>query len=253
MEKENLPKEQVFKGEVNGVEVCGKTYKEFTLNYLAELVNQYKNLPDKKRIKAYVDYFVKNLNYDKKHRDNILAHNHKETHESNEKELFTLLHDGHGVCRQFSQALTLISVLDKKITNSNYFKAAYASCTISQKGQKMGHAINLCNVGDEVLVIDISSMIHARDKNYALDSGSFGFVPVEEYIANLKQIDTKILSAVPRSGERYLACYIIKLDPDLMYSILNLTTDELNDPKNSELNRLVVYKYNLPNPNIVSI
>ncbi len=245
MDKKNTQKEEVFKGKVNDVEVSGKTYKEFTINYLTELVNQYKNLPDKERVKAYLDYFLANFNYDKVHREDILSQKQTETFEGNEKELFTLLHDGKGVCQQFAQAIALLSVIDQNITKSGYFRASYANCRIF-KGRKMGHAINLCSIGNDTVIIDVSSMIHARDKDYKLDKYCFGLVSVEDYMQNLKQEDCEIIPIAEDLNETYLACFSRKLDVNLMYDILNLTTDELNDEKNAELNRLIIYRYDLP-------
>ena len=159
---------------VNGVKVNGKTYSEFTINYLTELVNQNKNLDFTDRLYAYIDYFVKNFSYDNDLRDRVLSRMIDETTEIKEESLFNLLHDGRGVCDQLAQAFSMLGSIDSELWQHGIV-IEYSTCNISVKGKKMGHAVNHIVVGGNRFVVDLSTMIHCKQKDYQADEELFKY------------------------------------------------------------------------------
>ena len=154
---ENKKEETVYYGLVGRVRVEGKSYKEFTLNYLKELVNQYKNIDLKDRLKAYIQYFVDNFKYDKHERDRVIREyttGSTETTDKNIEALFNFFYMGSGVCQQFSQALALIGNIDKDFIQNNIY-VHYAECEII-KDIEAGHAVNIVNNNGQISIADIS-------------------------------------------------------------------------------------------------
>lgn len=176
--------EIIYSGSVNNIKVEGKTYKEFTLNYLKALVETYKDLPDTKRLKAYIEYFVDNFSYDKQMYDDKHNTNHKKdpTKEDKERELFELFCKNKGVCEQFSVGFALLCKLDEKI--NDFFQLYVAECSIRRNETVDAHALNILNSQNGLLLIDISAMIHCKEKDNVGKIWDYGVVTIEKYLEN---------------------------------------------------------------------
>lgn len=211
---------------VNGVNVEGKTYTEFTINYLTELVNQNKNLDFTDRLYAYIDYFVKNFSYDNDLRDRVLSRMIDETTEIKEESLLNLLHDGRGVCDQLAQAFSMLGSIDSELWQHGIV-IEYSTCNISVKGKKMGHAVNHIVVGGNRFVVDLSTIIHCRQKDYQADEELFKLVGLDEYRENMESIGIDILPLGEEIEEQF-ANFKLHIDPKEYYKRLNTPTDEIN-------------------------
>lgn len=223
--------EQIFEGKVGNLCVEGITHKDFTLNYLKGLVIQKKDLPDKERLRAYIDHFVEIGKYDKDRRERIVFNKkeHVETLEGSMQELFEYLYTGIGVCQQFSQAMALVGALDESL------KIYYCGCRIEAKGIPMGHAINVAVLGEKAFVVDVSALIHVKEGDYKTEAGNFAFVTLEDYIENLKKEDIKLVSAnadnKERKNDQYLVAFkhLKKEDVDAYHYLINLPADDVNE------------------------
>lgn len=224
-------------GLLNKVSIKGNDHTEYTINYLKELVNQYKNIKNLNiRLKAYIQFFVNNFSYNKYERDRIITEyktGSTETTETNIASLFRLVFEGTGVCQQFSQALALTTMIDEDFNKNNIY-IHYATCEISLKGKEMGHAINLVNDNGKVFYVDISSMIHAKEGDYNQDIWSFGMLSLEDYLENINKEEMDIVPINKNSNEIYMVKYKILTDINAYHLALNLDNNALLE-NNSEL------------------
>jgi len=217
-----IDKEQKYKCLVGKTNVEGKTHKEFTLNYLKALVEEYKELPPKQRFKAYIEYFVDNFSYDKETRDVKLKDiDTTPTKQKNEEELFNLFYSKKGVCQQFSQGIALLYYLDIDLYDViNVYESDF---TIRLNNKEMGHATNLVSLDNKVYILDISSMIHCKEKDYAGDIWDYGMVLIEDYIEKQKQNKCEIIPNTKDRKKTKLICYKNDYDTvDEYYDALNL-------------------------------
>lgn len=219
---------------VNGVKVQGKTNKELTINYLTELVNQNKSLSNTERLLNYIEYFCDNFSYNKQHREDVLSGRVEDSFQQNEKDLSKLFTSGHGVCQQLSQGLSLLSVIDRSITGDGIlipYTNLRVSAVVNEDGKevvkKMGHAINVFQLKDMTAVIDISSMLHAKEGDFNQDKYNFGMVLLPNYIKNLKKEKEEIIPIADSEENTYMANYTINLDVDTYYNMLNLTPEDM--------------------------
>jgi len=187
-----MNKENTYSRIVDKIEVVGKSHKEFTLNYLREIAKKYKDLPVTKRMKSYIEYFVNNFSYDKSMRDNKLnkANKKSTTKQGKEKELFDLFYSNKGVCEQFSVGFSLLCKLDKDLSKS--FNVYLVNCSI-ETDREMAHALNILTNNDGIFMLDISSMIHCKEKDAVGSIWDYGFVSIEKYIENQKRNNFKII------------------------------------------------------------
>lgn len=221
--------DQKFSGytaEVNGTKITGKTYSKFTMNYLTELVNQNNNLDFSDRLYAYIDYFMNNFSYDNDLRDRILSRMIEETSEIREESLFRLLHDGRGVCDQLAQAFSLIGSIDSEFWQHGIV-IEYSTCNIAVKGRKIGHAINHIVIGKNRYVLDLSSMIHCRQKDYQAREEDFKLVSFAEYQKNMDNINIDILNLGDDTDQQF-ANFKLHIDPNEYYKRLNTPADEIS-------------------------
>jgi len=235
---DKISDKNLYSKTINDITVTGATYQEFVINYLTSLVEQYKDLDKEARLVKYIEHFLHNFKYNKTMREDILAKNEHETFETNEQRLFNLLYKGEGVCMQFSQALSLLSLIDWNITKDAILINLVTN-RINVNGKKMGHAINIIN---SRLVIDISSMLHSQDGDYNQESYSFGLVNLEEYIDNIAKENIKIIPTADTESETYMAGYKLLAYIDKYYKFINLPTDELMSKHFDKL-----YRLDLPN------
>lgn len=191
---ENQKEEKIYSGSVKNIKVEGKTYKEFTLNYLKAIIETYKDLPDTKRLKAYIEYFVDNFSYDKKMYNEKHDKNNKKdpTKEDKERELFELFYKNKGVCEQFSTGFALLCKLDEEI--NDFFQLYVAECLIRRNKTIDGHALNILNSQNGLLLIDISAMIHCKEKDNVGTIWDYGVVTIDNYIKNQKRNNIKFIS-----------------------------------------------------------
>ena len=167
---------------------------------------------------AYVDYFVKNFSYDKDLRDRVIETNGSASVEQSENDLYTLIHDGKGVCQQLSQALSLVSQIDFSYTK-NAMVLYYVATDININGQELAHAFNVLNVGNSnALVIDISSMIHAKDGDYRQDKKDFFLQGGDTYCQNMEREGVEIKTH--RENGNIIA-YPFLIDTNEHYKLLN--------------------------------
>ncbi len=231
-------------GKVGTINVEGKTYKEFTLNYLKAVIETHKELPMQKRLRAYILFFVNKFSYDKSMRDKIL--NRKDeiiTKELKEERLFNLCNSNKGVCEQLSQAFALLTFMDKELSKEiNVYECDF---TISVKGKEMAHATNLVVMENKVYLLDISSMIHCKEKDYSGDIWDYGMVLLENYIENQKQNDFQIVPNTLDKKGTYLLCYKNNLTEDIegYYDILTLTADTINNDFKRYIIRIDISSY----------
>lgn len=222
--------ETVYYGLVGRVRVEGKTYKEFTLNYLKAVKDMYQDLPDHQRLKAYIEYFVNNFSYDKTMRDEKLKDQEGiTTKENKEKELFELFSTGKGVCEQFSVGLSLLCKMDEEI--NRLYGLYYSNCTIESKGEEMHHAFNLlASNPKDIFIIDISAMIHCKEKDNVGDIWDYGVVSISKYNENQKRNDFKL---VPNGDDGSINLLIYRRDTtnnvEEYYELLTQTAEVLND------------------------
>jgi len=219
----------VYSVQVGQIKVEGKTYKEFTLNYLSAIKEIYKELPDVQRLKAYIEYFVDNFSYDKSMRDNKLNKKNKNdpTKDDKERELFELFYTGKGVCEQFSVGFALLCQLDEDLDKS--FDVYLADCKI-KTDKIMAHALNLLNSSNGIMLIDISAMIHCKEKDNVGDIWDYGVVTIEKYIENQKRNDFEIIPN-GSNGKTYLLTYKNNSTKDIKeyYDVLTETAEKLNN------------------------
>ena len=243
---ENKKEEIIYYGLVGRVRVQGRSYEEFTLNYLKELVNQNKKIESlKDRLKSYIQYFVDNFSYDKKERDRVLKEyetGSTETTDKNIETLFNLLYNGSGVCQQFSQALALTTMIDEDFVKNDIY-VYYATCQISVNDKELGHAINLVsNDRGTTQFVDISSMIHSKEGDFKQDVWSFGMVSQDDYLNNINKENMNIVPIDKESKEVYMVKFKILKDLNAYHLALNLDNNALlaND---SELLKGLATKY----------
>ena len=210
--------EEYYFGLVGRRKVEGATKKEFIINYLTAVYEQNKDLDNVGRMQVYVDYFVDNFSYDKDLRNRVIADSGVETFEKTEHNLFNLLYEGKGVCQQLSQALSLLSQIDYMKTK-DALPLYYVATDIKLDGQDLAHAFNVIRKGNKVwYVIDISSMIHAKQGDYTQEKGAFYLRESREYCENMKKEGVEILTLI-RQG---LVCAFPFLqDTDEYYRIIN--------------------------------
>ena len=214
-----------FKGKVNNQEIRGNTYKEFVINYLTELSNQYINLDISDRLNAYINYFVNNFHYDSSLRDQILSHSFNETRENREQSLFELFYNGKGVCDQLAQAFSLLGTIDP-IWKKNII-VEYATCNLMINGKKISHAVNHIVVGKQRFILDLSTMIHCKqkDKGYKANSNDFKLISMEQYVNSLSSIG---IDLIPFESDIYFANLYLHIEPDEYFKRLTTPTDEIN-------------------------
>ncbi len=223
---EDNSKEKFYTGNVNDRQVKGKTYKEFIINYLTELASQYKELDVLDRLDAYIGYFIKNFSYDKDLRDKILTTEFVETRENREKSLFELLHDKKGVCDQLAQAFSLLGCIDETWKNGVIIE--YSACKLLVKGKEISHATNHLVVGNQKFALDLSTMIHCKQKDdgHYANLEDFRLVSLEEYEKNLSYLGIEILPL-----EKDNICFAnlyLHINPDEYFTRLTTPTDEIN-------------------------
>jgi len=208
--------ETIYFGLVGRIRVEGKTYKEFTLNYLQAIKETYKDLPDDKRLQAYIEYFVNNFSYDKEERDKRRKNNQEpETKEFKEKKLFELFYTNKGVCEQFSVGLSLLCKMDEEI--NKYYKVYYANCKIESKLGEDNHGLNLlAKNAKDILIIDLSAMIHCKEKDNVGEIWDYGVVSIENYNQNQKRNNFKL---IPNADDGSINLLIYRRD----------TTDNVED------------------------
>ena len=205
------------------------TNEEYVLNYLSDLVDKNKTLPPKQRLENYIKHFVDIGRYDKQRRDAIVGGSVEESLDLSEKELREFLQTGDGVCQQFAQALSLIGVIDGDM---NIF---YSACNLLNKeGKKIGHALNVVIMDGNAFVVDLSSLIHCKEKDYKSSPQNFYNVKLEEYIENLKKEGVELISFnKDEKGEydHYLATLKLlgKENLDAYYLLINLPASEINE------------------------
>ena len=226
---DKIKEEKLYSAKVGTVKVEGKTHKEFTLNYLRAIKETLKELTVVHRLKAYIEYFVNNFSYDKLMREIKLNKKNKldPTKEDKERELFELFYFGKGVCEQFSVVFALLCQLDEDIPKS--FDVYLADCMINTD-KKMDHSLNLLNSTNGLMLIDISAMIHCKEKDNVGDIWDYGVVSIEDYIENQKRNNFEI---VPNGndGGRYLLTYKNNTTNDISeyYDILTQPAQILNN------------------------
>ena len=237
-------KQEKLTGQIGRVVVEGKDYEDFNINYLHELVNQHQYITDiNDRLKAYIQYFVDNFNYNKEEFKRITGEystGSTETTDKNIENLFRFLKNRSGVCQQFSQALALIGVLDKQFLENNIY-INYTTCEVF-KDIEMGHAINLINKDGKYYFVDMSSMVHTRDGEYKGSVWDFGMVSEEQYIESINANNMDIISINKESDEHYLFKYNIYRDHKMYHLVLNLSNDELK-ADNFKLSNIVAKPY----------
>ncbi len=224
---ENKKEETVYYGLVGRLRVEGKTYKEFTLNYLKAIIETYKELPNTQRLKAYIQYFVDNFSYDKKRFEQWANSKGEVIAGDKEKNLFNLCYLKKGTCEQFSQAFALLTFMDKKLSQEF---AIYESDFNILRDIEMAHATNLILINDKVYIVDISSMIHCKEKDYAGKVWDYGLVVIDNYIENLKQNDIKIIPNTEDGKRTVLLCYKNNLTDNVeeYFDILTLPAETIN-------------------------
>lgn len=230
---ENKKEEKIYYGLVDRIKVEGKTYKDFTLNYLNAIIETYKDLPTPERVKAYIEYFVNNFSYDKEERDKRLKNNQEpETKEFKEKELFELFYTNKGVCEQFSVGFALLCRMDEDIKRD--FDIFVADCKI-ETFQEMNHALNIFNTTDSFMLLDLSAMIHCKEKDNVGKIWDYGPVSVEKYIENQKRNDFKIIPN-GTDGGTYLLVYRNNSMNNIggYYDLLTQPADVLNTDLRNE-------------------
>lgn len=211
-----------LKAEINGKIIKGHNYKELVVNCLQEIYNLYKHLPVEERIKSYINFFVDNYSYSKNLRNNVLYTNRVESKENYEKELAELFINGTAVCHQFAQALSLLSCFDSEFV----IQYCYCKAFVEKENVEVGHVCNAVLLNGKIRIVDVSSMIHARDKEYKQDKSAFYMIDLRDFIKNLGNEDIKFLSK-SEDGERYiLGAISYRKNFDENYSILNLTREE---------------------------
>lgn len=211
-----------LKAEINGRAIIGNTYKELVFNCLQEVYNLYKHLPVEERSKRYINFFVDNYSYSKKLRDNVLYTKRVESKENYEKELAELFINGTAVCHQFAQALSLLSCFDSEII----IQYCYCKAFVEKENVEVGHVCNAILLNGKARIVDVSSMIHARDKEYKQDKSAFYMLELDEFIKALANEGIRYLSK-SEDGERFiLGAISYRKNFDDNYSILNLTREE---------------------------
>lgn len=212
---------KILEANINGKTIIGKTNKELVYNCLKELYNQCKEMPPEERLKAYVNYFVDIFSYDWNLADETLKGNRKETSSLNEEELANLFINNAGVCNQFAKALSLLSCFDKDI------QINYCYCNVLTKDKvDAGHAINTCIINNKPSIVDISSMIHSKEKFYKQNKSAFGFIDFDTYINNLKKENILYKDIVYDNYILGTIRYFKEFENN--YLILSFTADEIN-------------------------
>lgn len=230
---EDKKEETTYFGLVDKIRVEGKTYKEFTINYLKALIETYKDLPTPERVKAYIEYFINNFSYDKEERDKRLKNSQTpETKEFKEKKLFELFSTNKGVCEQFSVGFALLSRMDEDIKRD--FNIFVADCKI-ETFQEMAHALNIFKTTDGFMFLDLSAMIHCKEKDNVGEIWDYGPVPIEKYIENQKRNDFKIIPN-GSDGGTYLLVYRNNSTKDISeyYDLLTQPAGVLNTDLRNE-------------------
>lgn len=218
------------------------TKQETVIEFLTEVYHKFSHLPRTDRILSYMNFFCQNFDYDAEVRDSYLSKDSytPETFKQNETALFNFVTKKKGVCMQFSQALALLSVIDNSFSN-DMPSMNYAAGLIKTKEQgRLGHAINLIFSREkEPIVIDISSMIHARDGQFKQKEMSFGMVYLDEYIANLKKERVEFL---PIENGQCLQCFdCCNSDANSLYEFLNQPFEKLTKKQKTQ-----IFYYKLP-------
>ena len=251
-----------FVGEVNGRKIVEENCKNFVINYLTEVFNEYKQLEPTDRLTAYIKFFVDNFSYDKKLRDDILSKKSKymdyfveqfalgkqkeikpfnaESFKEKEFNLARLFQEKKGVCQQFAQAFALLTLIDYVHTKDAPL-SHYVGCRIEMNGKKVGHAVNAITFTGEPIIIDISSMIHCKEKDLSQPTNDFGPVYLKDYIKNLAKGGNKLLSSNSEDGNNMIS-YPIYANVGDYYNFLNLPTKEVLEKYKSKLTTIPIPK-----------
>lgn len=222
---ETQARESSFSAQINNNKILADSRKELVRGCLQEIYNKFKDLPVDERKQAYVDYFVKTFSYDDNLRIDTLAEDREPTFELSEQELANLFITKKGVCNQFAQALSLLSCFDPE------FDIFYSYCRvyIAKDNETDGHAINCIMHNGQARIIDISSAIHCKERQYAQNQESdFKFLLFEDYIKNLSK-DGVFYATISDDESKYILGGIKYFkDFDSNYFLLNQPSDVLN-------------------------
>lgn len=211
-----------FVGAVNGVPVGGKTYKEYIMNYLQELADQYSNLKPQKRVDAYINYFVSNFNYDYEYANRMF---HKdlpeETRATKEHALFRLLHSGVGVSEQFAQAFSLLCCISE--LNKDNIVCEYSCCNLKVDNTKISHAINhICIDKQTRLALDLGSIIYCKGRRTKANKNDFCLIDLQQYEQNLNSMGVEML--FEKNSDFKFVNYYSYIDKTIYYIMLTTPT-----------------------------
>ena len=205
-------------GTFAGEQIEADTKQEYIISALTKLYEKNKQLDPVGRMAAYVDYFVDNFSYDKSLRERVISTNGSDSLQQSEDDLYSLIHDGNGVCQQLSQALSLVSQIDFSQTKKGMI-LYYVATDIKLNGQDLAHAFNVLNIGNSnALVIDISSMIHAKDGDYKQEKSAFFLKDGTAYCNNMESEGVEIKTHKENGN---IITYPFLIDTNEHYKLLN--------------------------------
>jgi len=213
-----------LKALINGKEIIGENCSEFVRKCLQEISFMYKGFSAEERIKKYIEYFVNNFSYDVDHKDFVLSGEYHDTMDQQEKDLSNLFINKKGVCHQFAQALSLLSCFDKEI-QINY---CFCSLIDEYTEENVAHANNVVIINGDAKIVDISSMIHSRDKIYKQEILAFSLISFEEYIQNLRK---EKMHYYPEDEKYRLGSIKYIKDFDTYHYLLNQPASVINENK----------------------
>ena len=179
------------------------TTKEQVLIELEKIYDMYKDKSNIERISAYIQYFVDNYSYDYDYYNTQSKLENKDkprTKQDIEEQLLKLLVEKKGVCEQFSQALAILSRIDYEKTvgtKDQGFIVDCLECSLGRDGEEIAHEINAILSNNDVIVVDISSAIHAKCGDWkekgCEDYTKFVFVQLVDYMRNLQKYKMQLL------------------------------------------------------------
>lgn len=220
----------MYKTIINSKEIFSEDEYRFTIDCCQQIVDMFKDVTDdKKRVGEYVKYLTNFGHYNKKLRKEVLKKRERfstaKIEKLNNQDLCEFFISGNGVCAQFAKALSLICALDSKM------KASYTLLDLEVKGDPMGHAINIVQMGDEKYIVDISSAIHCKEGDYNAKKEDFLFVDLAKYIENMYKQKIIIRESHRNREDVYYSQSYIDLDKkdiNAYYKLLNISTELIN-------------------------
>ena len=200
------------------MEKSNLTTKEQVFAELEKIYDKYKNLDTVSRWLGYIDYFLDNYTYNKEYFEAAKKRGFgadRRNKEEIEGQLLKLLKENTGVCEQFSQAIAILSQIDyektKDLKEKNNRGVVFGCmvCSLHKDGKDITHEVNYRKNGDSIVILDLSSMIHAKNgdfKNLGCEEPAlFGFVTLEQYMQNLQEYNMPL---VPLNKARNtVVCY----------------------------------------------